>query len=130
MFCGDVEMKKVFEDNVDEKQFERQCALYQSDPAEFERQVREKIDEIIQNADPKYRKRLQGLQFTIDCTLKKYKDPVARMNKMVELFWEGFLKFRDAHNALSDLAKNSVQSTVDTQPETSADIIPFSQKNK
>lgn len=37
--------------------------------------------------------KLQQFQWNINKELRKYKDPVARMNKMAELFWVGVKKF-------------------------------------
>ena len=42
------------------------------------------------------------MQFIIEMRLRKYKDPVARMNKMVELFWEQLGLF---HEVLHDPAR-------------------------
>lgn len=37
--------------------------------------------------------KLQQFQWNINKELRKYKDPIARMNKMAELFWTGVKKF-------------------------------------
>lgn len=63
--------------------------LYQKDPAAFEKRARELIQAQIQNARPEMQQRLRQLQFRIDAILSHYKDPIARYNKMVELFWTG-----------------------------------------
>ncbi len=54
--------------------------------------VQEYLDTI---DDPDRKKKLLQLQLNIEKELRQYKDPVARMNKMVELFWEGFEEFND-----------------------------------
>lgn len=50
------------------------------------------------DGDPQKLWRLRKIQAGIDRELRRYKDPVARMNKMVELFWKGFAKFHRALN--------------------------------
>ena len=55
-------------------------------------EIRKYIDSI---EDPDRRLKLEQLQWRIDADLRKYKDPVARMNRMVELFWEGVNEFND-----------------------------------
>jgi len=84
---------KEFDRKAAEKEFEEMCDLYKTDPEAFERKVRGDIERVICDADPQYRDRLRGMQFEIDAKLGKYKDPVARFNKMVELFWDGVNKF-------------------------------------
>lgn len=68
---------------------EKMHALYLSDPEAFYQEARRRIDEAISNADPRNHASLRGLQFQIDTKLAHYKDPVARMNEMVRLFWKG-----------------------------------------
>lgn len=80
-----------------EEGFERMSALYRSDPDAFEREARRKIDEVIERARPEHQARLRAMQSGIDRVLARYRDPVARMNKMVELFWNGVRTFEDAH---------------------------------
>ncbi len=58
--------------------------------------TRQTIEDFIESVEDEEQKlKLRQLQFRIDRELRKYKDPVARMNKMVELFWEGFAEFND-----------------------------------
>lgn len=91
---------------------EKLTGLYQTDPLEFERLSRELIRKTIESFPEHHRKRAHGLQFKIDCILDRYHDPVARMNKMVEIFWEYFQQFHDAfHNPeklLEDRREKSV----------------------
>ena len=37
----------------------------------------------------------QQFQWRLEAELGKYKDSVARMNKMVEIFWDGVIKFKN-----------------------------------
>jgi hypothetical protein len=77
---------------------EKLTGLYQEDPELFEAERKKLIQETIDSFPPEYRTRAQGLQFKIEATLDRYKDPVARMNKMVELFWGYFQDFQDVIN--------------------------------
>ena len=70
--------------------------LYQTDPKLFEVRCRELIEDVINSNPPERQKRLRQYQWKIDQTLSGYKDPIARMNKMIELFWAGVGKFQDA----------------------------------
>jgi hypothetical protein len=79
-----------------EEQLANLTGLYQRDPEEFERQSQELIRQAIERFPEKSRRRAYGLQFQIDAALSQCKDPVSRMNKMVEIFWEQFLKFQEA----------------------------------
>ncbi|MDO3379310.1 DUF3135 domain-containing protein [Geoalkalibacter halelectricus] len=78
--------------------FDELSTLYKNDPDKFEEQRRALIDQTIENFPEDCRRRAQGLQFTIDCKLDRYKDPIMRMNKMVEIFWEHFSVFQETIN--------------------------------
>ncbi len=71
-----------------------QLELYSDQDADkFEATRKELLQTAIDSYPDEYRKRAQGIQFELDCELRKYKNPVARMNRMVELFWEKFEEF-------------------------------------
>jgi hypothetical protein len=72
--------------------------LYQKSPDQFEDLRREIINHSISSYPEKFQQRARGIQFTLDCELKKYKNPVVRMNRMVELFWETFSEFQAVVN--------------------------------
>ena len=74
--------------------------LYKADPKEFERHTRAMIEAQIQNAPPHLQLKLRALQSLLYTELAHYKHPVARMNRMVELFWEKAIELRDALNGL------------------------------
>lgn len=81
--------------------YERLNKLRQENPDELEREAKKILDDhfaSIQNDDQ--RLHLQQLQFRLDGELRHYKDPVARMNKMVEIFWKGFNKFKQTLDKL------------------------------
>lgn len=98
---------------------ERLSGLYQEDPGRFEQLSREIIRQTIESFPEHHRKRAQGLQFRIDCALRGYRDPVARMNRMVEIFWEYFQQFYDVlHDPEKVLKEREGEAT-------SAKVIPF-----
>ena len=70
--------------------------VHENDPHQFEVLRREILNKSIDSYPERYRQRAWGLQFALDCELAKYKNPVARMNRMVELFWEKFYEFQSA----------------------------------
>lgn len=88
-------MTRKEEQNIDEL-FTGLDGLYKKDPQEFEKRRLQIIEQTINSFPEEYRQRAQGLQFTIDCQLRRYKDPIMRMNKMVEIFWENFAQFQEA----------------------------------
>ena len=75
--------------------YDRLNGLYGRDPDRFEEERKRLIRETIDSFPEEYRARANGLQLKIDAALMKYHDPVARMNKMVEIFWEHFQQFHD-----------------------------------
>ena len=79
---------------------------------ELEKKHRKKLEEFINSIeDEDRRKRMQQLQWRIDGQLMKYKDPVARMNKTIELMWDGFLELNRVlqceNKNLKDISKNT-----------------------
>jgi len=78
-----------------EERLAKLTGLYQKDPEEFERQSQELIRQTIERFPEEHRRRAYGLQFQIDAVLSHCKDPLSRMNKMVEIFWEQFFKFQE-----------------------------------
>ncbi|MDA8164903.1 MAG: DUF3135 domain-containing protein [Desulfobacteraceae bacterium] len=76
--------------------FEKLCRMHRDDPQGFEAERIRLIRETIEGFAAEHRQKAYGLQFKIDCQLRRYKDPVMRMNKMVEIFWEGVYDFQEA----------------------------------
>jgi len=105
-----------FNKKVAERDFEYWSKLYKRDSAEFEKEAKKRIYYMIKKANPRHHLRLYGLQFEIDMKLRRYKDPLVRMNKMVELFWEGVSKFEETLRG---------QSSKNTRNKT-AEVIKFS----
>lgn len=72
--------------------------LYEKDPVRFESLRREIIATTINSFPEKFQQRAYGIQFTLDCELDRIKNPVARMNRMVEIFWGMFAEFQTVIN--------------------------------
>ena len=77
-----------------EKMLQNLENLYEEDPDHFEALRREIIHKTINSYPEKFQQRARGIQFTLDCELNKYKNPLSRMNRMVELLWEKFAEFQ------------------------------------
>lgn len=81
--------------------YERLNKIRQENPDEVEGEAKKILDEYFASIpDDGRRLRLQQLQFRLDGELRHYKDPVARMNKMVEIFWTGVNKFKQTLDKL------------------------------
>ena len=93
--------------------------LYQRDPQRFEEQRRKLIQQAIEEFPAHLRPRAYGLQFRLDAELGRIRDPVARMNRMVEIFWDSFEQLRRAINDPVGLLAEREKG------KTSAVVIPF-----
>jgi hypothetical protein len=118
-----MERKMIENKNTDEV-LQQLAGLYQKDPHEFEKMRRELIEQTIAAFPARHRQRAYGLQFIIEMRLKKYKDPVVRMNKMVEIFWEQFGLFQDV---LQDPARVVAERE---KKKKQAMILPFRRGEK
>ena len=94
--------------------------LYRTDPEGFKTLSRQLIAETIEKFPPESQAKAYGLQLRIDADLSHYKDPVARMNRMVEIFWNGVDRFRVAIDDPDELIRQ--QNEKQGKP---ASIIPF-----
>lgn len=79
--------------------FDELRTLFQTDSVAAEQKAQEIMEEYIQSLEPEKRQRAQAYNWRIQQELKKFKDPVARMNRMVEMFWIGVNQF---HETLQD----------------------------
>ena len=95
-------------------------SLYEKDPDHFEELRREIINNTISSYPEKFQERARGIQFTLDSELNKYKNPVVRMNRMVELFWEKFSEFK---TVVSDPVNYSAEKE---RNKKAGKVIPFS----
>jgi len=85
------------------------------DPEAFAKRQKEILDEAISNSPKKYQEKLKQQLWCQDKQLNKFKDPTARMNKMIEIFWGG------VHTFKVTLKGNAIKS----ESCTKAKIIPF-----
>ena len=70
--------------------------LWREEPGKAEAYHRAIIEDFILGLPEDKQERARGLQWRIDQELRKYKDPVARMNRMCELMWESFFDLDSA----------------------------------
>jgi hypothetical protein len=63
---------------------------------QFKKHKEKTIEDFFANIPPEQQQRLRAIQWRLDRELDKYDDPVARMNKMVELFWKQVFQFQRA----------------------------------
>ncbi len=97
-----------------------QLELYsENDPDKFEALRSEIIRTAIESFPERSRQRSYGIQFALDCELRKYKHPIARMNRMTEIFWAKVYEF--------NLALNNPQAVMAEKEETRepAKVIPL-----
>jgi hypothetical protein len=87
------------EDNFDFNDALRELEfMSESDPDRFEELREQLIRMTISSFPDRFQQRARGIQFLLDYELGKQKDPVSRMNRMVELFWKQFHEFNSAMN--------------------------------
>lgn len=73
--------------------YERLSPLH-SDPEAFEREASRVRQEMLENVPEALRERYRAMLWRQDASLRKYKDPVARMNAAIVMFWEMVGKFQ------------------------------------
>jgi hypothetical protein len=105
-----------------EKVFEDLERLYKRDPSSFEDERRRLIKGMIDQFPEEHRARAYGLQLKIDAELSRYKDPVARMNRMVELFWQGVGRFQEALTDPAKVLEERQEGRAGAEP---ARVLPF-----
>lgn len=67
--------------------------LYQKDPEAFEKKRADMIHQMLEEMPEAYRQRAYGMQFQLEMRLRRYRNPVVRMNAMIAIFWEQFDEF-------------------------------------
>jgi Protein of unknown function (DUF3135) len=93
--------------------FDQLSELYKNNPEEFQIATRQMIDDYIASIPNEVsRRKCAGLQFRLDHELKRYHDPIARMNKMVEIFWEGVSLFNSALNGGHEITYKNAPDNV------------------
>lgn len=103
--------------------YERLSRLYRTDPQQFEEERRRLIRETIETFGYDHQRKAYGLQFRIDSQLRRYRDPVMRMNKMVEIFWKGVYEFQEV---MSD----PDQYLSRRQQQARARVLPFRRRGE
>jgi len=104
--------------------YDRLQGLYQLDPEEFDRLREALIQEELDNAPDDLKAKAYGIQRRLEHQLRKYKDPTARMNAMVEIFWQQFHEFQAVLNDPVEVIENKRRCG------TSAKVIPFKDRNQ
>lgn len=74
--------------------FYEELVKLKDDPEQFDRRFDEIWEEIYQTLPPEAEKRARQFNWQLHGQLDKIKDPMARYNKMVELFWQGVQTFQ------------------------------------
>jgi hypothetical protein len=87
------------ESSTIQEKIARLSELSSSNPELFELERKMLIEHTIAGFPEHWRRRAYGMQFCLDAKLSLAKDPVSRMNLMVELFWNQVMDFS---NALTD----------------------------
>lgn len=64
--------------------------------------TRQDIEDYINSLPKNQQERARQFQWKIDQTLNQCKDETQRYNKMVEIFWEGVVKFEKVLNDVKD----------------------------
>jgi hypothetical protein len=107
--------------------FDELVQMHQEDPEAFEREQRRIIDDFIESLpNESSKQKARQFQFRIDRELRPYKDPTARMNKMVELFWEGVKEFQHALQTCTTDDPNPALR--ESNPSDKAEIFEFKRK--
>jgi len=61
---------------------------FKDDPEAFQAETKRIIDEAIESFPEERRERMRAIQWGVDQELAKYKDPVARYNRIVAMMYE------------------------------------------
>ena len=105
--------------------FQKWATLAQQDGAEFERQRREAIDQLISSASPGQQPRLRGLQFRLDMERSRCTTPLGACVRMNSMMWASFARLREELNILTGAAVPRREA-----PTTSAQVVPFTRSFK
>jgi len=58
--------------------------------------MNKEIEEFLKTLPPERQEKLRQFQWKLDQDLNKFKDPTARFNRMVEIFWEQVQVFKQS----------------------------------
>ncbi len=103
------------EDGMNLPDFDELVALAQSNPAELERLRREMIEEVIASAsNERTQRRLRGLQFRIDATIRLSRTPMAACLTISRMMHDSFMELRES--LLNDTPPNARGDSPDSAP--------------
>jgi len=106
----------------DEKTFDDLIDLLEKSPEDFEEYRKAYINKQIERICgdcPERLERCKKFQWRLEQELRKYKDPLARYNAMIKMFWDQFSEFQQAVNL----------QQITAEAKQNADILQFP-KNK
>lgn len=104
-----------------ESTFDRLVGL-KDNPEKFNAEADKIFEDFISGYEPEKQARLRAMHWRINKDLAKYKDPQARFNHMVKLFFEGFQKFQATLNAVA-------KGEAIPQPVVSNTVVAFRKPN-
>ena len=68
--------------------------LYKEDPKAFEEYRLEVLEELFNSLPEERQVKARQFQWRLESDLRNYKDPIAKYNRMVELFWKQVEEFQ------------------------------------
>ena len=106
--------------------FEDMVKMHKEDPEGLELLRKQAVKEIIDNAPENSKRRLEGLQFQIDCIRRTSKNPVDAMIKVSNMMKESFEDLRKNLNALT--GKEPLPDLNPKNNEVESNVIHFKGK--
>jgi len=102
----------------DESIYDKLIKLMENEPEAFEKAKEELIEEFIMEQPEDKREQLRQKQWLIDGELRKYKNPTARLNRMIEMFYEQVRQFQVALMTLEhpEMKKEEKSETKEKAP--------------
>lgn len=96
--------------------FDELKTLFETDPIAAEEVVKQILEEYISTLDADRQQRARAYNWRVQQELRNFKDPIARMNRMVEMFWKGVQEFQQVLT-LPDILLNQQGEPVATFPK-------------
>ncbi len=107
--------------------FER-LLKFQNDPERLDEECNKIMEEYIESCPPERQQKLRAFVWRQNQELSKYKDPIARYNRSVELFWEQFAEFQKSLQGWAVSATSS--EPIVEEPIHEATVLKFEKKKK
>ena len=98
--------------------FEQLKQLAQDSPQELEAFRKAKIDALIEQAPESYRRRLRGIQFQVDCAIKRHKSPMGACISVSKMMQDSLARLNEALHGAHNKDRQDL-------PGESAAIIAF-----